>query len=199
MHQCLSQPFILFLFVPRNLSIFLSCLGHQLGQILFLAFGNSFRFHFYNKRSAQVFDRALNRFDCLLQSIYCRELFPDRVNSTSRICSLKYLVGSIGAQHVQRWGHQLRFYWDRFVALILPGPEGLFDSVNAGGCIACELDICPKFDRLRCQPSSDRGGEDGEGNSRDGSKERRIHSFRFAVCPSSVSHRERVLKRQSLR
>jgi hypothetical protein len=149
-HPCLtfntllSQPFVLFFLVPRNFGILLYGLGHQLSKVLFLAFGNGFRFHLDDKRSAQVFDHALNRFDCLLQSIYRGEL-----------------VGGISAQHIQWWGDELRFDWDGVVALLLPGPESLFDGVNAGRCVACKLDIRPKFDRLWCQATGDRGGEDG--------------------------------------
>ena len=182
-HALRSQALILLFLVSRNLSVLLSGLGHELSKVLFLALGNGFWFHLDDKGSAQVLDRVLDRFDCLLQSIYGCELIVDRVNLVSRShrhCS-KYLVGGVCTQNIQWWGNELRFNWDSIVTLFFSSFESLLDGVNAGRCVACELDVGTEFDGKGGQTTSNRSGEDGEGGGGDGLGEASENGFWFAV------------------
>lgn len=113
------------------------------------------------------------------------------VFSQNRRSYSRYLVSSICAQHIQRWGYELRFDWDGVVTLFLSSSEGLFNGVNTGRGVACKLNIRTKLDGLGRQTTSDSSGEDGERRGGNGLREGINNSFRLAARQISVSHRRR--------
>lgn len=100
---------------------------------------------------------SLNR---TLQTIHSRVLTKRKSRSTQKEKEKRTqgpdLIRRVRAEHIQRRRDELGLDRDRVVSLLLARCERLLDRVDAGGGVACELDVGAELDGLRREPARDR-------------------------------------------
>lgn len=92
-----------------------------------------------------------------------------------------HLVRCIRAQDVQRRRDELGLDRHRIAALLLTSSQSPLDCVYAGWVVACQLDVSPEFDGLRCQSSGDGGRKQLPGLLSRRRLQCREHSVLFAI------------------
>lgn len=151
----LSLSLLHIVLVPGDLRVLHAGLGHELREVLLFGLGDGFGLHLEDEGAALGFDGGLDGLDGFFEAL-----------------DGGVLVSSVRAEDVERGRDEFSFDRDCVGALLFTRAEGFLDRVDAGGGVACELDVRAELDGLGREAAGDGRCEEGEGRCGDRVRER---------------------------